>query len=79
MTQMNADHIDLVALSSEFPIQYPQSPEWRFRLSEVSNGHYVAEGRDRRGRSCSTEGNDPEILLVECYQYACQFEAGGHA
>lgn len=72
MTQDNAELIDLVALSTEFPIYYPQSPQWRFRLNELSAGQYLAEGRDCWGHSCTTEGSDPEALLMECYQYALE-------
>ncbi len=41
---------------------------WFFKVTEISNNAYEAEGTDLFGRLVSKQGNDPEQLLVLCEQ-----------
>lgn len=66
--------VDIRELEAAYPIEDARAPDWRFRYKERSPGCYVAEGRDRWGRSCSLEGGDPDPLLEECVAYALSFQ-----
>ena len=50
-------------LLREYPIEKSEAPGWYFREHEVSNGHYVAEGRDSYGHSVGRTGPSP---LKDC-------------
>jgi hypothetical protein len=52
-------------LASEFPIQ-GSVEGWRFRLTESSNGAWLAEGSDSWGRRVACQGMDEEVLLRDC-------------
>jgi hypothetical protein len=39
---------------------------WFFRVREVSNGLYRAEGEDRYGRTVGRSGSNPALLLMQC-------------
>ena len=45
-------------------------PGWFFRVREISNGGYKAEGTDLWGRQVSRSGGDPDALLAACAQDA---------
>jgi hypothetical protein len=70
MTKKLVSPLDIREHEAAYPIADARVPDWRFRSDERSPGHYVVEGCDRWGRSCSLEGADPEALLVECVCYA---------
>ena len=48
---------------------------WFFRVEEISNGAYQAEGTDLNGRTVSCEGSDPDLLLQKCAQDAKEIKA----
>lgn len=48
--------------------------QWFFKCCEVSNGHYIAEGSDRYGRTVSCEGTDYEDVLKEIVLQASNFD-----
>ena len=54
------------------PEQSDRAPDWRFRIAEVSAGHFVVEGRDRFGRIVSCEGAEPGALLDACIADAAE-------
>ena len=43
---------------------------WFFRVDEISNNVYRAEGADLWGRKVEYTGLDPDELLESCAQYA---------
>lgn len=53
------------AVIKEYPIA-GRLPNWYFRVVEVSNNAWRAEGRDLWGRKVSRMGGDPEALLEAC-------------
>lgn len=42
---------------------------WFFRLTEVSEGHFVVDGTDLWGRTISTNGWDVDTMIAECEQW----------
>ena len=51
------------------------TPGWRFRIEEVSYGHYVVEGVHTRGPKVSRSGSDLDELLAACRKDAEDVEA----
>ncbi len=47
-------------------------PNWKFDVNEVSANVFKVEGRDTSGRNVEMVGQDPDILLEDCHQYARQ-------
>jgi hypothetical protein len=62
-------------LSREYPLDI-RVPGWRFRVQETSPGAYLAEGRDRAGRTVSHQGGDADSLLHDCGAAAKQVLRG---
>jgi Immunity protein 27 len=57
--------------------QYPIGGEvkgWYFRLEEVSNGYWRAEGTDLWGRKVTCHGSDEASLVHECAALARQVD-----
>ena len=48
----------------------PELPEWKFEVDEVSAGVYQVTASDDNGRSFSSKGTDPDVLLEECRDQA---------
>jgi hypothetical protein len=57
--------LDEAEVKRQFPLA-DLVPDWFFRINEISNGGYKAEGTDLWGRQVSRSGSDPDVLLVEC-------------
>ena len=54
---------------AEVAIQFPirgSIDGWHFRLTETSNGAWLAEGTDLWNRRVSCQGTDEQALLQEC-------------
>lgn len=52
-------------LLSQYPLQAGVDG-WSFRLTETSNGAWLAEGMDLWGRKVACQGSDEELLLNQC-------------
>ena len=50
--------------------EFPDLPDWRFTIQEVSTGCYRVEGHDDQGHQVSTTGTDVEAVLNQCKRYA---------
>ena len=57
--------LDEAEVKRQFPLA-DLVPDWFFRVKEISNGGYKAEGTDLWGRQVSRSGSDPDVLLAEC-------------
>jgi hypothetical protein len=66
-----------VEMLREFP-RRSRTPDWFFRVAEVSNGHWVVVARDRWGREVSRSGGNDEVerMIDECEAYAAATAAG---
>ena len=49
----------------DYPIDR-QVPDWYFRIREISNNAWTAEGCDRWGRKVARSGGNPDELLESC-------------
>ncbi len=56
-------------LLTDFPID-ELVPGWFFRVREISNNAWQADGSDQWGRKVSCQGNDYQSVLDECAQQA---------
>jgi len=59
------DKISKEFLENNFPI-VGKVPGWYFRVKEVSNNVWEAEGIDDWGRKVSYTGDDPKQLIAKC-------------
>ncbi|QEG37843.1 hypothetical protein Pr1d_51910 [Bythopirellula goksoeyrii] len=57
--------LDAEEVQKEYPIA-DRVPGWFFRLREVANCAWIAEGTDLWGRQVSDSGHDEEQLLESC-------------
>lgn len=69
MTQRKVRGKSTDELIEEYPIA-DRLPNWFFRVVEVSNNAWQAEGSDRWGRKVSRTGGDPDSLLEACIEDA---------
>jgi len=63
-----------VQIKSQFPI-VGSTPGWFFKIEEVANGVYRAEGTDLYGRAISCDGHNPDSLLERCNKDASEIQA----
>ena len=62
----------------EFPVQ-GSVDDWRFRITETSNGVYLVEGSDQYLRQVSRQGFDPDDLLRQCELEALELKGKSDA
>ncbi len=57
--------LDAASVVAEYPLDGLLAG-WFFRVREVSQGAWLAEGTDLWGRLVSHQGAEPEALLSQC-------------
>ena len=65
MTKRSVTRLGEEEVERQFPLA-ELVPGWFFRVTEISNNGYKAEGTDLWGRQVSRSGSDPDVLLAEC-------------
>lgn len=65
MTKRVVRELSTAELTEQYPIT-DRVPNWYFRVVEVSNNAWQAEGSDLWGRKVSRSGGDPDALLEAC-------------
>jgi hypothetical protein len=65
VTKRLVTRLDEAEVERQFPLA-DLVPGWFFRVTEVCNNGYKAEGIDLWGRQVSRSGSDPDFLLAQC-------------
>ncbi len=58
-------------ITKQFPIS-DLVENWYFRVDEISQGHYKAEGTDLYSRRVSFSNSDYDKALLKCVEYAIE-------